>query len=196
MTTDRNGFIGISVSDETISAAQQMRMERDQMYGNIYAEAETDLRWVGEVGEMCFDRWFPQNSSLALDWLLEDTAGKADFVINGRTTVGLKTVKRKFPMLPSYTAQITARHVNEPVDFYFFACYQFPVKCLWLLGGITKTDFLTHAVYYAADEWVHPNYQIRAGHEIYNIEVKHLTPSMEWIGNQNGAAATQAVTEP
>lgn len=84
-------------------------------------------------------------------------------------------------MQPHYTAQISACHVNEPVEFYFFTCYQVPIQRLWLLGGITKADFLTNAIYHRAGDQVHANYTIRPGHEIFNIEVKHLTPPDEWI---------------
>jgi hypothetical protein len=56
-----------------------------------------------------------------------------------------------------------------------------PESQLWLLGGITREEFLTKAVYYKAGDQVHEHYTIRPGHEIYNIEVGHLRPCREWL---------------
>jgi len=44
---------------------------------------------------------------------------KADFILPGGFSVGVKTVKRKAQLKSSYTAQIAAKHAKEPVDGYF-----------------------------------------------------------------------------
>ena len=64
-----------------------------------------------------------------------------------------------------------AKHVDEPVSHFFFLYYVYPQEEMWLLSGITEEDFTVNAIYYGASEYAHPNYQIRPGHEIYNIEV-------------------------
>ncbi|WP_206602940.1 hypothetical protein [Leptolyngbya ohadii] len=168
------------VSEETITQAKSIRDGRDKQYRNIFREYTTDDRWVGEVGEICFKDWLAQSSSLPFEWITENAAGKADFVANGKA-IGVKTVKRKVPMKPDYTAQITARHAEESVDYFFFCCYEFPRQQLWLLGGLDKDSFLKKARYYSEGESVHPNYQIRPGHEIYNIQVDHLTRPLKWL---------------
>ncbi len=170
----------MAASQETIARAKELRAQRDERYGNIYVEADTDYRWAGEIGEIGFDTWLHRQGLTDYEWVLEDVAGKPDFVICG-ATVGVKTVKRKVRMQPDYTAQITARHAHEPVDFFFFTCYEFPRQRLWLLGGIERDRFLREARYYGPGEWVHPHYQIRSGHEIYNIEVSHLITPAEWL---------------
>lgn len=52
---------------------------------------------------------------------------------------------------------------------------------MWLLGGIDRERFLQGSRYYGAGEWVHANYHIRQGHEIYNIEIDKLVSPKDWI---------------
>ena len=42
------GWISLLIAPEYEERAKQMRAERDRQYGNIYAEAATDERWVNE----------------------------------------------------------------------------------------------------------------------------------------------------
>jgi len=93
----------------------------------------------------------------------------------------MKTVKRQVPIKPGYTAQITAKHAEEPVDYFLFASYEFPKERLWLLGVISRSDFLKKATYYPAGSQVHANYTIRPGHEIFNIEIAKLTPMLDGL---------------
>jgi hypothetical protein len=152
------------------------------LYGNIFQEKDTDLRWVGEIGEICFDQWARSTTKLPVEWVKDNAAGRPDFRI-GEIPLGMKTVKRKEGVKPGYTAQITARHAQEPVEHFFFASYEYPCRRLWLLGGITKVQFLKDARYYQAGEKVHANYTIREGHEIYNIEIAKLMPPAKWIAS-------------
>ncbi|WP_306745013.1 hypothetical protein [Saccharothrix yanglingensis] len=175
-------FVTGGVPDAFIQQAIEIRKDRDRRYRNIYKEEVSDLRWVGEIGEICFDKWLKINTTLPVKWITEDVAGSADFLI-GDTSVGMKTVKRKGPVGPGFTAQITARHAEEPVDHFFFASYIYPRKELQLLGGITRADFLGAAIYHGAGSRVHSHYTVRKGHEIYNIEIEELTPPLKWISS-------------
>jgi hypothetical protein len=174
------GWILLPVDDEIVQQAQQIRARRDAQYTNIFREVDTDLRWVGEIGELCFYFWLREHAPGNGRWIRDQAAGKPDFIIHGQP-IGMKTVKRKVAFRPDYTAQITARHAEEPVDHFFFASYEQPRQRLWLLGGITRSDFLKHARYYAAGEQVHEHYTVRDGHEIYNIAAKYLTPPLAWL---------------
>lgn len=175
-----HGWYTLKVPDSLIGAAQEMRARRDQKYGNIFQEEDTDLRWVGDLGEMCMFFWLAERIPGQGKWIRENAAGKADFLIRGKS-VGMKTVKRKVPFRLDYTAQITAQHAEEPVDAFFFASFEVPQQRLWLLGGISRDQFLRDARYYAAGEQVHPNYTIREGHEIYNIEARKLIAPERWL---------------
>jgi hypothetical protein len=177
---EKNGWIIVDVVPEAIERAKAIRAERDQRYGNIFAEEETDLRWSGDLGEIYFDRWLRHEGILNYQWITDAPAGNADFIIRG-VMVGVKTVKRKVEMRKNYTAQVTTKHVNEPVSHFFFLCYVYSREEMWLLGGITKEHFIANATYHGAGEYVHPNYQIRPGHEIYNIGVPYLNPPKQWL---------------
>lgn len=168
------------VDNQMIAEAQRMREARDRLYGNIFHERATDQRWVGDLGEIVFDRWLT-NSRVPHDWANDDRAapGNWDFAI-GATTIGVKTVKRKVPIRADYTAQITARHANE-AEHVFFLCYQEPARIIWLLGGATMQHYLDHATYYGAGAKVHANYTVRAGHEIYNGPIRCLTSPATWL---------------
>jgi hypothetical protein len=184
MKVNHYGWVELTVDEATVERAKQMRAERDRHYGNIYQEANSDLRWVGEVGEICFDSFLRESAIDPFEWILDRPAGKPDFLVGGRAVrVGVKTVKRKVPMHPDYTAQITARHADEPVDQFFFACYELQRKVLVLLGGIERERFVREATYYGAGEKVHENYTVRQGHEIYNIKVGKLVSPMDWLAN-------------
>jgi len=177
------GWLTTIVGNEIIKRAKQIRAERDQQYGNVYQEEESDERWVGEVGEICFNEWLNKSHIQDSEWILDDAAGRPDFKI-GRVSVGMKTVKRQVPFQSHYTAQVTAKHVEEePVDQFFFASFEAPKNRLWMIGGIERDEFRKEAQYYGPGEQVHPNYTVRPGHEIYNIEQRHLRVPTDWIEN-------------
>jgi hypothetical protein len=177
-------LLSFPVTEQMEARAAHIRRERDKKYGNIYEEALNDKRWVGDLGEICFNNWLKQNGVIDFKWHLDNAAGNADFTILGKN-IDVKTVKRKGPPLPGYTAQITAQHRDSPVDELFFLSYEFEIKKMWFLGGITKLEFLNKATYYKAGEQVHSNYTIRQGHEIYNADINILIPPDKWLMNFN-----------
>lgn len=163
-----------------VDRAKAMRARRDALYGNIYDARDTDERWVGDLGEMCLDAWL-EVEGIGHDWLAGDrAAGMHDFTVAG-WRMDAKAVKRKVEVRPGYTAQITARHAHEPVDGYFFMTFHTERNAMWLLGAKGRRRFLREATYYGPGEWVHQNYRIREGHEIYNIEIDRLTPPDDWL---------------
>ena len=175
-------FAVIDVTEQMETKAQNIRLERDKIYGNIYVEKDTDLRWVGDLGEICFNQWLKQEGFCDYHWHLRNSAGNPDFTL-GDIKIDIKTVKRKVPPKADYTAQITGRHKDSPADELFFYSYQYLVKKMWLLGGISKTAFISKAQHYKGGENVHSNYQIREGHEIYNAPLSILISSDKWISN-------------
>lgn len=184
-----SNFLKFKVSSDMEEIARKIRAMRDQEYGNIYKEFESDERWVGDLGEICVNNWI-KSFGLVLGedyrWVLENASGKPDFII-GNVSLDVKTVKRKVPPKARYTAQITARHSREDCNYYFFCSYEIKIKVMWMLGGISKADFLKQATYFEAGASVHKNYQIREGHEIYNIEISRLL-SCEAFANEIGLA--------
>jgi hypothetical protein len=179
-TTHPAGWLIIDIPAQAEKEAQAIRAERDAVYGNIFLERQSDLRWVGEIGEICFDWWLSRQANLNYRWIKDDAVGRPDFCIED-VAVGVKTVKRKVPVQATYTAQVTAKHAAEPVAHFFFASYEFTRKKLWLIGGIRRERFLQKARFYKAGEWVHSSYQIRPGHEIYNIQITSLTAPETWL---------------
>jgi hypothetical protein len=175
------GWIAVNITEANENWAKAMRAERDQQYGNIYQEATTDERWVGDLGELVFDKWLKHHQVEGFEWILEGAAGAPDFKLASGIRVGVKTVKRKVPPREGYTAQITARHTEEPIEQFFFMSYEIAKRRMWLLGGIDKQSFLDGAIYYPAGSKVHADYTIRAGHEIYNIDIGKLVPPKEWL---------------
>jgi hypothetical protein len=175
------GWISVPVLPRHEERAREIRADRDRQYPNIFAEADTDERWVGDLGELVFNSWFKHEGVEGFAWIRDDAAGKPDFVTARGVCIGAKTVKRKVPPLRDYTAQITARHAEEPIDQYFFMSYELAKRRMWLLGGIARADFLRDARYYGAGEKVHAHYEIRPGHEIYNLEIARLVSPEDWI---------------
>lgn len=131
-------WVSFNVPLEMEHQAKLMRAERDAQYGNIYREFTTDERWVGDLGEIVFDDWLKYNGLKNFSWFLDDVAGNADFELFSKYKIGIKTVKRKVQPQKNYTAQVTAKHANEPVDYFFFMSYEIAIRRMWLLGGIDK----------------------------------------------------------
>lgn len=175
------GWLSIDLKEGAEDWAKQFREERDKRYGNIFSEEETDRRWTGDLGERVFDRWLRHHRVQGYQWIQEGAAGAPDFILPDGTRVGVKTVKRKVPPALGFTAQITARHADEPTTQFFFLSYEFRIRRMWLLGGIYKPTFLEQAIYYPPGSQVHRNYTIREGHEIYNIGIDKLTTPMLWL---------------
>lgn len=173
-------FLYFDVTQEMISKAEEIRRDRDEKYGNIYEEVDTDLRWVGDLGEICFNSWLKHQGMKEFGWHIDNAAGKPDFTLFNKR-IDIKTVKRKVPPRSSYTAQITASHQNSPVDELFFCSYEYQINRMWFLGGISKTDFIKKAVYYKAGDKVHSNYTIRQGHEIFNAPINILLDPNAWL---------------
>ena len=48
-------------------------------------------------------------------------------------------------------------------------------------GGINRKEYLSQAVFFGEGEYVHPNYLIRKGHSIYNLEVSKLVRPIDWL---------------
>jgi hypothetical protein len=175
-----NKMITYQVLPSWEERAMDIRQKRDAQYPNIYLEEPTDMRWVGDLGEIVFNHWMKEEGIGGFEWHLDNAAGKPDFTVNG-IRIDVKTVKRKVPPEPHYTAQITARHISHPIDELFFLSYEFLKKKMWLLGGAKMSAFIQFARYYGEGEYVHKDYQIRKGHEIYNGEISLLESPESWI---------------
>jgi hypothetical protein len=175
--------IAVSISDAQVEEAQHIRASRDKQYGNIYQENDTDLRYVGDLGEIVF-RDELERLGCTFTWLTEDVTNQSDFwVAMGDKLLELevKTVKRRGIPKPNYTAQITARHIEKAVDGYFFLSYEYPTQTMFFLGYSEYQFFKDNAKYFSEGEYVHDNYQIRKGHEIYNIELTKLYPAINFF---------------
>ena len=174
------GWLEFFVNDNMISAAKEINRRGDQTYAtNLYTELPSDWRWVGFLGELVFDLMCYE-LEIPRTWHKELGAGKTDFSILNYS-IGVKTVKRSVPMKLYYEAQISKRHANEPSTDYFFCCYEIETKRMVMLGGINRKEYLSQAVFFGEGEYVHPNYLIRKGHSIYNLEVSKLVRPIDWL---------------
>lgn len=180
MLDSLNDIVTFSVSDSDIQLAKSLRRQRDQIYGNIYEERPTDLRWVGEIGEIVVHRALMMMDMNETTWFTKEAAGKSDFEFRG-DSIDVKTVKRKVPMQMHYEAQITRSHTKTPCDTLLFTCYEYPRQLLHVLGTMSKDEFLDTAKLYRAGDSVHKHYTIREGHEILSVYVKQMTPFRDYL---------------
>jgi hypothetical protein len=180
MAVTMNDIVTFDVSEQLIQQAQTIRQQRDQRYGNIFSESSSDMRWVGEIGELITRDAMNLCNQDATVWLDQDVTSNCDINFCG-LGVEVKTVKRKVPMALHYKAQITARHANKAMDQLLFTCYEFPKRKLHILGAMTKEEFLQKAEYFKEGDQVHANYTIRPGHEIYSVMVSEMNPVREFL---------------
>lgn len=181
LVSSPSDWVSLPVSRDHEMLARSIRAERDALYPNLYAEAATDARWSGDLGEILLNDWFVANGASGVQWVREAAAGKSDFELPSGTSIGAKTVKRQDCPKLDYTAQISARHAKEPSDWLFFMTYCPSQRLLWLLGAIESNRFMHEARYYGPGDQVHPNYTIRPGHEIYNIGLNRLFAPARWL---------------
>ena len=154
-------------------------MDRNGRFRNVYAGSPTDAPWVGDLGEILFDRWLREDGRLSVEWNTTNVVGSADFNVNGQR-VGLKTVKRAGQPKLSYTSCISARHIDEPADAFAFASYELAERRLWILGVIHRDDFARLAERFGPGEMVHAWYRVPDGHSILNISNSELGDPLAW----------------
>lgn len=168
-------IISFDVSDEVIDQAKEIRAKRDKEFANIFTEVSTDMRWVGEIGEIIVNQAFNMCRPEATEWITDNVTKRGDFSFCD-LEIEVKTVKRKVPVRPHYKAQITASHRSKPVDYILFTCYEFPVKKLHILGVMSRDKFLAKAERFNEGDKVHANYTIRKGHAIDAVTISDMDP--------------------
>lgn len=196
----RAGWVVVDVPPSWEQMAREWRASRDVEFNNfnVFDTADSDERWVGELGEMVFDWWLRTNSRLDVEWIRDSPAGKPDFIASG-WRIGAKTVKRKVPFQVEYCGQVSKRHfTEEPSDAYFFMSYQMEewdwrsktatrAYRMWLVGGCSHARFEKHAIFTEgpAVDPCNEHYRIRRGHSVYNCKEQYFTVPNEfvdWIG--------------
>lgn len=180
MAVTLRDIVTFDVPEHLIQQAIDIRQQRDQRFGNIFQENPTDLRWVGEVGELVALDAFTRCKPEATVWMDRNVTRNSDLRFCG-VDVEVKTVKRKVPMRLDYKAQITARHARKPMEQILFTCYEYPRRKLHLLGVLSKAEFLEKAEYYGEGDSVHADYTIRPGHEIYAVTVAQMNPVRDFL---------------
>lgn len=173
-------YVTREVTDSHIAKAISMRESRDLLYGNIYSEKETDLRWVGDLGEIIVNELLCMCSENYTVWHTDNVIGKPDFTFFD-VDIDVKTVKRKVSVNPAYGAQISAKHKNMKAEYIVFGCYELNKRLFHVLCAIRKNDFMRDAIYYGSGDVVHSNYTIRQGHEIYSMSISAMIPFREFI---------------
>ena len=70
----QEGWISVPIDPKYEARAKEIRQERDQQYGNIFTEANTDERWVGDLGEMAFNSWLKHEGVHDAEWIIDNAA--------------------------------------------------------------------------------------------------------------------------
>jgi hypothetical protein len=191
-----DGCIAVTIDPKFERVAKQIRAIRDEKYGNIFQETAEDERWVGDLGEIALNSWLKHEGVTGFTWNRDDPIGNPDFLTDLGVSLDVKTVKRKGEPRMNYTAGITARHLEEKVDHFFFLSYELSARRMWFLGGIDRDTFRKFARYYGPGEKPHPDYTIREGHEIYNIELSRLVRPRDWLLRVTGLGQKVAEERP
>ncbi len=73
-------FLFFDLNETWAKKAEAIRKKRDEQYGNIYEEAQTDVRWVGDLGETCFNAWIKTKGEKDFVYHLDNAAADPNFV--------------------------------------------------------------------------------------------------------------------
>lgn len=177
-----NGWLAGEPSKATIGRAMHRMAARDSEARSLGVRShfESDLRWVGDLGEVAFDRWLRE--SLGIEPLHSwngGVDGKPDFEVAGHR-VGLKTRYSNVTTRADFYAVVPAQHLDrEQEDEWFFANYETRAGRLVLLGGIDKVRFREEARFVDTGEPIGPT--ILAKNPVWQLPVDKLEPPVRWF---------------
>ncbi len=188
------------VTNEMIRQAKRIRKKRDKVYSNRFDPKEhgkEDRRWVGDLGEVVLNVFL---AALRVDyeWLVDgDVTALPDFIVNG-VMLDAKTTRRvTYPKKKDdYEVGIPPSALRAVIDEFFFMWYEEPKDKMWLLGSITKADFMYNSYFLKKGELCRCG-TMRASHDSHQINLTHLTFPMEitWLRSEanNVQEGNQAV---
>jgi hypothetical protein len=174
-------WVRIPATEEMIGYAKRLRAKRDERYANVYPEAETDWRWVGELGECAVYKWLQETGTPNFEWITGDPSGRADFVVCGET-VDVKTSKRKDAIKQHYEVGVTGHCAeSQHAETLLFCCYEISTGNVVILGAMAHGDFLAGARYFGPGEKVHDNFTVREGSNLYNVHISQMDAPLRWL---------------
>lgn len=152
----------------------------------VYERGADDI-YLGRLSEVGFshfmtERFVPFTMNGGFD-------GLPDFVI-GSDHVGCSLKCRSIKtgrMRPSYVINVPESDFERAADEdrnkggvqFFFACYEYPINRLLLLGGISFKEFASIARRVPAGAALNP--VTSAGEATVSMDAKYLRPPMEWL---------------
>jgi hypothetical protein len=110
-----------------------------------------------------------------------------DFIFPNGTTVDSKTkLVRQDNPYPNHYNEIRANKITQKTDFYIFSQVCLKHQSVWLLGYISKEEFLKYSDF-VKDGHVKPNdwFQFTANGDCYCLQAMYLKPMKNFLEEIN-----------
>ena len=181
-----HGWLASGVDDHTIERAKERMAKRDAeaRAAGVSSHFESDLRWVGDLGEMGLSHWLIEELGLEKFKHHGGVDQLPDFDVLGKR-VGLKTRYSNVATRADFYAVVPAQHLGrKQEDHWFFANYETTARRLVLLGGIDAPGFRAAARYVDTGELIGPS--VRARNPVWQLPITKLQRPVLWICGLSG----------
>jgi len=174
-----NGWLVADPNAATLAKAQERYTSRQHHARGLGVRSnfESDLQWVGDLGEIGFDRWL-HDESVTHDWN-GGVDRLPDFSVLGNA-VGLKTRYSKVATRADFYAVVPAQHLDRQQETeWFFANYEVGSNRLVLLGGVSAERFREAARFVDTGEPIGPT--TKARNPVWQFDVSLLDAPDRWL---------------
>jgi len=174
-------WVSAPVAPEVREQARELRVKLDALYGLNSQVPDRHPRELGEMGELCLQRWFI-NQGISHIYVEDDHLHNADFLM-GTQKVDVK-VKNRIPCQPSYTFGVHAFHLEKPIDWYVFAGWHEITNILTFYGAAHRDDILSSSQIVLPGEVAHTAslgpYHLKTKQATYEYPIWRMIGLKEW----------------
>lgn len=116
----------------------------------------------GNIGEVLVNRWIKGKRQNSPNY---------DIIKNGKK-VEVKTKRTSVAPLPEYTCSVYESSLHQECDIYVFVRVRYDYKEAYILGWITKEEFLKKAKFVKKGNYIDEKFKATAN--CYSVKIKDL----------------------
>lgn len=157
-------MIHLEVTQDVLNKAQQMSLEMGALNKSI---TDGDGNVAGLIGEILV-------ASILTDCLHESTFDY-DIIASTGVKIDVKTLRCSSKPKPHYDVMLPAQNTRQKTDLYVFCRVHQSLEEAWILGGMGKADFLTHAYFRDRGDYTSNFTGFKCTVPCFTMQIKHLS---------------------